>query len=100
MNLMHPVSKLLRYSGLAVMSCARKNHFFFFVDAVLLSKPIKVELSVLLTSGGYLIIHDAVLVYGPSNDDTIRLSELKVKHTLIGSLGKQCVELTFGGMCC
>jgi hypothetical protein len=76
----------------------RVKNIFFFVDAVLISKPIEVELSVLLTSGGYLIIHDAV--YGSSNDNTIRFSELKVKHGLIGSLRKQCVDLTCGGMCC
>ena len=56
------------------------------------------ELSVLLTSGGYLIIHDAV--YGSSNDNTIRFSEMRVKQALIGSVIKQCVELTCGRMCC
>lgn len=76
---MHRVSELLRYSGLAVITRASEKHNFF-VDAVLISKPIKVVLSVLLTSGGYLIIHDAV--YSSSNDNTIRFSELKVNHAL------------------
>lgn len=64
---------------------------FFFVDAVFISKLIKVELSVLLTSGGYFIIHDAV--YGSNNN------EFEFKNALIGSLRKQCVELTGGRMC-
>ena len=62
----------------------RVKNIFFFVDAFLISKAIKVELSFLLTSCGYLIIPDAV--YGSNNDNTIKLSELKVKHALIGSL--------------
>jgi len=98
MQLMPRLSKLLRCSGLVVKKCACEKYIFFFVDAFLISKAINVDLSVLLASGGYLIIHDAV--NGSSNDNTIRFSEFKVKHAIIGSLIKQCVELTCGEMCC
>jgi hypothetical protein len=54
----------------------RAKKLLYFVDAIIITKSIQVELSVLFYDG-YLIIHDAV--YGSSNDNAIRFTELKVK---------------------
>jgi hypothetical protein len=70
------VTIFLHHPALALIPRASEKHLYF-VDAVIISKSIKVELSVLLFSDGYLIIHDEV--YGCSNDNAIRFSELKVK---------------------
>jgi hypothetical protein len=75
-KLIQRVSKLLRRSGLAAITLASGNNIYL-VDAIVFSKSIQHELSVLLSSVGYLIIHDAV--YGYNNDSTIRFSELKFK---------------------
>ena len=68
---MQSVSKLLHYSGLAAIRLANENNLYL-AKAIVFSKSIKEELPALLSSGGYLIIHDAV--YGCNNNNKIRFS--------------------------